>query len=447
MKTIFITSFHQLISRNILSSPFFEMLSSRKDIRIVLFCPKKKEVIFRENFGKDNVIIEGVDIKLTWGEKFLRYLSLSALSTESLKIKRRTELHGSGRILSLFLSNHLGRLLVRFLSGILVPKNFFKRYFLEYQPNLVFSADIQNDGDSRIVATAKMLGVRTLGMVRSWDNLTAKGLIKIKPEFLMVHNLLLKDEAIALNDFQDREISVVGVPHYDRYFDYTAKDKKSFCEELGLNPDKKIILYIPTGDRYLGKNDTDFDILSALEENFSEKFNLLVRMPPGDTVKSFSEKNRGSSVIFDNPGKKIGNIKNTELLGDDDVRLRDTIKNSDVIICGPSTMSLDATIMDKPVILINFDGKSKYGFYESISRFYSHDHFVPVMCSGAVYVSTSMDELNNLINRAISHPDEKKWERHRLSLLESGYFDGKNSARMLSIVERFLKSPDKNDLR
>ena len=58
MGTIFLTSFHPLISRNILMSGLPAMLS--KDRRVVVFVPAKKADYFRENFSGPNVIVEGV---------------------------------------------------------------------------------------------------------------------------------------------------------------------------------------------------------------------------------------------------------------------------------------------------------------------------------------------------------------------------------------------------
>ena len=59
-KTIFITSFFGLIARNILSTDILDILRSRKDLRIVIFVPKEKEILYRDTFAGGNVIVEGV---------------------------------------------------------------------------------------------------------------------------------------------------------------------------------------------------------------------------------------------------------------------------------------------------------------------------------------------------------------------------------------------------
>src|SRR3989338_9122603 len=57
-KTIFINSFHVLVSRNILASPFFDLL--KKDgWKIVVVMPEKKREDFERGFGGENVFFEG----------------------------------------------------------------------------------------------------------------------------------------------------------------------------------------------------------------------------------------------------------------------------------------------------------------------------------------------------------------------------------------------------
>ena len=63
MRTLFITSFHAHISRNILATPVLSILKSRQDLRLVILVPDYKVSYFEENFGPPasggNVLIEG----------------------------------------------------------------------------------------------------------------------------------------------------------------------------------------------------------------------------------------------------------------------------------------------------------------------------------------------------------------------------------------------------
>src|SRR3989338_6600011 len=99
MKTVFITSFHILISRNILTADIF-LLLAKGDRQVVILCPRKKEEFFRKEFEQDGIIIESVAANLNWRDFFLRFLSLAALRTKTLWLKRRTEMKGVSAVFS-----------------------------------------------------------------------------------------------------------------------------------------------------------------------------------------------------------------------------------------------------------------------------------------------------------------------------------------------------------
>ena len=60
MKTVFITSFHILISRNILAAGIPRLLVA-EGFRVVVLVPEYKLTYFRERFAGPNVLIEGID--------------------------------------------------------------------------------------------------------------------------------------------------------------------------------------------------------------------------------------------------------------------------------------------------------------------------------------------------------------------------------------------------
>ena len=65
------------------------------------------------------------------------------------------------------------------------------------------------------MACAKRAGVFRVGMVRSWDNITGKGLIRIKPDMLIVPNGIIKEEVIKYQSIPPKYIYVSGLPQMD----------------------------------------------------------------------------------------------------------------------------------------------------------------------------------------------------------------------------------------
>src|SRR3989344_6094135 len=365
MKTVVIPSFHTIISRNILSTPILrDLLSSA--VRVVILVSKKQEAFFREEFGNSGAIIEALDLSIGFRDIFLRYLSLSALLTASLNLKRKTEMKGSGNYLILLTPLSLRQWLVRFLSKTFAPSEPFIELFLKYDPTLIFGTDVANDLEVRLLAHAKRRGVPTVSMVRSWDNLTSKGYIRIVPDELLVWNDLIKKEAIKLHHVPEEKIAVVGIPHYDAYLKSPSLSGRGLRQKLGIPDNKKFITFAPAGDRYLDKNTVDRDIVFLLEKYIPIELDILVRLPFSDTVSLLEKEKFSSRVHIYRPGTDFKVIKNTELSKEEEEILIATLKYSELIVVGPSTFVIDAALFDKPIIVVGFDGLEERPYLKGI---------------------------------------------------------------------------------
>ncbi len=436
-RVIFIASFHPLISRNILSSGLLSELN-KEGFKVVVLAPKEKKDFFERSFANENVSVEGVTFKFGTREAFFRYLSFACLRTKTLEIKRKTEMKGSGAMSSFFFANRFGANFSRFLEKVTYKNDIFGELFEKYKPEKVFSTDIQSELDISLVHEAKKRGVKNIAMVRSWDNLTSKGLIRVVPEKLLVWNEIIKTEAKKYHYIKEPIIFVVGIVHYDLYKTYPQKSREEFIKELGGEVSKKIALVVPIGDRYLKENTVDRDIVKILTEILPTDFQILVRLPPGDFVRELENKENKferTKVLFDRATTNFENIKMTEIGKEDDIHLADTLRNVDLVISGPSTMAIDSVIFDKPTILFGFDGFKERSYLESIRRYYDYDNFVPVVKSGGVRLANSLEEFKELVSSAIGDPSKDHDSRMRLVELEASVFYGKSLERLVNVLK------------
>ncbi|MEK7554754.1 MAG: hypothetical protein AAB518_02100, partial [Patescibacteria group bacterium] len=356
-KTIFLTSFHPLISRNILMGEVFAMLAEAH--RIILLVPRYKAPYFEEHFSGPNVAVEAIDTKLTAHDLFFRKLILSAAPTRDLSIKRRVEFYRDRKIFSYLVSVIPAALfrgkkwyirLLRALDRRTGNQTRFSPLFERYHPNAVVSTDVQNEIDVAFLRGAQVRGIRTVAMVRSWDNLTSKGIIRCVPGKLLVHNDILKGEAVRYSFIDPGIISVIGIPHYDRYkkaydaFHDSAPSraremKDAFFTALQFDATKKLILFAPFGDRYIRDNRTDILILETLS---SLDLNILVRLPPTDTVNFMGFKSRRATVRFYESGSSAwrGGKKINEVSATDEEHLIKSLAAADVVVTGQSTIAI-----------------------------------------------------------------------------------------------------------
>jgi len=440
VKTIFITSFHPLISRNILASPLLDILLGQSGVRVVILFPdgRIKRKFFNGEFSRPGVLLEGIPRGITRRDAFLKYLALAAINTRSLAIKRKTEMWGSGAWLTRVIANR--RIIHRFirrLDALITPGGNFKALCERYRPDIVFATDIQNEHDVRLLHEARRRGIATVGMVRSWDNLAAKGLIRCIPDVLAVSNKIIAEEARSLHGVPAERIVIVGVPHYDRYLQGPVRSREDFARHFGLDPAKRYVLYAPVGDRYLGENILDRDIIELLTAWLPKTHQLIVRLPFADNVSLETLPKLLNVVVMQPGGKYLADedfFKNNELTREDDNWLRDMFCYSDIVVAGPSTMCVDGAFFGKPVVLVGFDGRRELPYHESVRRYYDYDHWKPVLAAQGVRLAKNMKEFTEDLDAYAKDPRQEEVGRERITREQCGGLDGRASERLAEVL-------------
>jgi hypothetical protein len=441
--TIFITSFHPLISRNILRTGLLERFS--KDNHIIILVPDFKKEYFLKEFGSASVRIEGVDMRLTWADLIFRKLALVLANTKAVYIRRRAQyFQDKGFLRFLFYTlaskviggSQVFLMMVRFTDMKFFKSRRFENIFDKYSPDLVFSTDLQNELDVRLLKEAKVRRVRNVGMIRSWDNLTSKGIIRIVPDQIVVQNKIVLEEAVRYDFIRRENISVVGIPHYDKYFADKFLMRADFIVRFGPDLSKKTILFAPIGDRYIRSNNLDKKVLEILS---GLNVNILVRLPPTDTVNFKDFKSKGARVVFQETGVKTGGggKKLNEINKEDDETLALSLRFCDLVVTGQSTIAVDAAVFDKPVIAVNFDSEPRV-YWDSVRRYYDYEYYLPILKSGGVKVAESPEKLMELATKYLEDPDLDKHGRKVILNEQAQFTDGKSTERLADILISYL---------
>jgi hypothetical protein len=121
------------------------------------------------------------------------------------------------------------------------------RYLAELDPDIVLITPMIELGSTQAdwLRAAKRRGIRTGFPVFSWDNLTNKGLLRDVPDLVLVWNDLQAAEARELHGVPADQIRITGAPAFDHWFDWPpSRDRPEFCAEVGLRPDRPILLYL-----------------------------------------------------------------------------------------------------------------------------------------------------------------------------------------------------------
>ncbi len=232
------------------------------------------------------------------------------------------------------------------------------------------------------------------------------------------------------------------MPDFDHYVGASTEPRAIFCNKLGLDPSKKIILFCPMGKAF---SDSDWELLEVLQELIKKgdlylKTQVIVRYPPNDTVEQKSELDKNIFVI-DIPGTRFTSERGVDwdMSFKDLEHLRNTLTHSDVVICPPSTMTIDAAIWDKPVINIGFDGKVPRPRHKSFTRFYYSTHYGRLLRHNGVSLPETAEELRQTLLQYLNNPEIHREGRKKIVEEQCGVLDGQAGNRIGNFILSFVK--------
>ena len=209
------------------------------------------------------------------------------------------------------------------------------------------------------------------------------------------------------------------------------KSREEFFAGLGLDPNKKLIL--------LGGFDFYFseDVLPTLlneainERQIKEPVQIVFRPHPATPFK-----------MEDYNIDELGHITLDAAFVDKKKAFSDTEKfvnliyHCDVLVNVASTLAIDGSVFDKPIICVNFDDERKnLPHWKSAHRLFdSFDHYEHLIATKGVRLSRSFDELIKDINDYLEDPALDKEGRKKILEEFVDPFDGRSGKRLSCIL-------------
>lgn len=457
MHTIFVPIVGRQQARNILRTGVFSFLTKNQNIQLVLFVPEFKLSHYEHEFQSANVIFEKLPpmcghishIDAFFGRIALFYINSHTarfLRKEWLLLEQRKPIRYVSSMILLWIFGSLSvlRSITRYCDFLFVKDDRFEDYFKTYTPTLVFLPRIDVEADRSLLRYAKKHNIKTIGMINSWDNISlSKYPFRILPDKLIVHNEIIKKDALTYLDMPSEHVYISGMPHFDRYVTEKRSSRESFCKKLGIDPSKRMILFASIGSVL---NPTEYQVLSMLDRAMNEgrlpsDVIIIFRLHP--TEKTHIDKEKYSTrVVFDDSKTTVsGDKEYTEILAQDSHHLGDSLFHTEMTIATASTMTIDAAAFDKPSINVAFDGWEKKAFHESVRRFYapSHEHYQPIVHSGGVRIAYTFDELVGYITMYLKDKTIDRAGRTRMVKEQCYTLDGKSGERIATFILDNLK--------
>lgn len=451
-KTILIPILQGVAGRNILRTDIFRLLQ-KPWLRVVLLLSSEERIAYyRRTFYGERIEYAVVPRVALTGiiDRAVSRLKVSLLRTGTMDVKRRMLLDERGKNVHYIISFLFNRLfghrvfvkLLQWFDSRFVHTYHFDEIFKTYKPDMVFTANLFSDTEAALVREAKQHAIRTVGIVNSWDKLTSRSVLRTVPDLLLVHNDIMREEAVRYSVVHREKICVVGVPHFDIYARPPHTSKQEFFKRLGADEAKPLILFAPLGRSFADVDGELLDILTELrvKGKIPKSAQILVRFPPNDTV-ALHNKKASVGVFIERPGKRFSKERSVDwdMTIDEIAHLRDELQYIDILITYGSTLMIEAAILDKPIVRPRFDGRTPRKFSESAIRYDGYTHFAPLLRVGGIAEPEDTEELAASINRYLTDPSIHSAGRRRIAETQGFDSGGRASERVASIIHEVLQ--------
>jgi hypothetical protein len=135
------------------------------------------------------------------------------------------------------------------------------RLMREFEPDVVIVSPLVETGSPQgdHLRAADRLGIPTVLVVASWDNLTTKGVIRDVPDKTIVWNEDQIREAIELHGVPEDSVVATGAHSHDHWFAWTpATGTEEFAGKVGLDPERAFLLYVCSSVFIAGDDEPEF---------------------------------------------------------------------------------------------------------------------------------------------------------------------------------------------
>lgn len=305
-------------------------------------------------------------------------------------------------------------------------------------PDLVVSTSCVVPDEAAYLLAAQELGIPTLGCILSFDNLTSRGILPLFDHYA-VWSARMGAELLRLYPDRDpRHVHVTGTPQFDLHRREDLRwSRAATLGRLGLDPSDRYLVYAancatftptePELVRAFLQRCTDHPVLGA--------HRLVVRPHPGDDRARWSGL-AGSDrrLVMSWPRSDDGRFSSEEA----QARLVSTLAHAGACLNMASTMSLDAAVLDTPVVCVAF--ALPKGSLEDwlAAACYTTTHYAPIAASGGVGIARSLDALVAESAAAVISPERDRAARARLVADVCGPTDGGAAARIAALVRSLV---------
>ena len=309
-----------------------------------------------------------------------------------------------------------------------------------YTPDLVFSMGYFWTEDQAVVPYFIKKKIPIIAYTTSWDNPFTNSRFIFNYDAYIVWNEQMKKH---LQWFypQTKNIPVYtpGAPQFDILQNPEFRiSREQFCEDNGLDPKLPIIMYATGSPNMWDESAPILFLAQKVSEGYFGPVNFLVRPHPMFDSKNLLErfKKFPGRLVVQNTSNASQFGKNRNLNEEATRNWANTFYHSDVVVNISSTSTIDAALLDKPVVNLDFDPDpaQKDSLYIKEAN-HVWEHFKPVAESGGLWLVENFEQLAEATKAYVNDPSLHREKRRAMAEFIANNMDGKSGLRLAATVK------------
>jgi hypothetical protein len=228
----------------------------------------------------------------------------------------------------------------------------------DFEPDVVVVSPLVETGSPQgdHLRAANRLGIPTVLVVASWDNLTTKGVIRDVPDMTIVWNEDQVREAIELHGVPPEKVVATGAHSHDHWFSWEpTTSAEDFAGKVGLEPARPFVLYVCSSGFIAGDDEPEFvrewaRRLAESDDPELAALGVIVRPHPQnfDSWRDAELEERGRIVIWPR-----GGVAPTDAQSKRDYF--DSLYHARAVVGINTTALVDSAIVRRPVFTMVSD--------------------------------------------------------------------------------------------
>jgi hypothetical protein len=318
-----------------------------------------------------------------------------------------------------------------------------RRRLRELAPRFLWSTTSTSRFELPYVLAARDLGIPTLCSILGFDNLTTRSALPVFDRYLVWSDAMKRELRSLYPAVAEADVMVTGTPQFDFHRRPGCRwTREATLRHLGVPAGARYFLYAGGGESLMPAEPELVAELArrmAADDALRDSW-LVMRLHPQDDGR------RWESLVA--PGSKIVLSPAVEPQPDDEAwkrtrpeeqdRLISSLLHAEACVNIASTITLDAAILDRPVIGIEFSGVASSP-RELMYAAYGATHYRPIVVSGGLEIARDWDALLESMRLATTRPERLREARARMVREVCGTVDGQSTRRVVDAVVRILE--------